>query len=53
VLERRLADHEYISGEYSITDTARVGWIVPHAKQGQKLALSRLKTWPESVACGG
>ncbi|WP_337052725.1 glutathione S-transferase N-terminal domain-containing protein [Pseudoxanthomonas sp. USHLN014] len=50
VLERRLADRDYIAGEYSIADMACVGWIVPHARQGQELThFPRLKTWFDTV----
>ncbi|RZZ87567.1 glutathione S-transferase N-terminal domain-containing protein [Pseudoxanthomonas winnipegensis] len=50
VLERRLADRDYLAGEYSIADMACVGWIVPHAKQGQDLAhFPRLKAWFDTV----
>ena len=37
VLDRRLADREYMAGEYSIADMASYPWIVPHENQGQKL----------------
>lgn len=50
VLERRLADRDYIAGEYSIADMACVGWIMPHARQGQELAhFPHLKTWFDTV----
>ncbi|MDQ1118836.1 MULTISPECIES: glutathione S-transferase N-terminal domain-containing protein [Pseudoxanthomonas] len=50
VLERRLADRDYLAGEYSIADMACVGWIVPHAKQGQELPhFPRLKIWFDTV----
>jgi GSH-dependent disulfide-bond oxidoreductase len=38
VLDRRLADREYIAGELSIADIACYPWIVPHAGHGQNLA---------------
>ncbi|MGC3965481.1 MAG: glutathione S-transferase N-terminal domain-containing protein [Rhodocyclaceae bacterium] len=37
VLDRRLADREFIAGEYSIADMASYPWIVPHQWQQQKL----------------
>ena len=50
VLERRLADRDYLAGEYSIADIACVGWIVPHEKQGQDLIhFPRLKRWFDTV----
>ena len=36
VLNKRLADREFVAGDYSI-DMAAYPWIVPHAKQGQDL----------------
>lgn len=38
VLDRRLADRPFIAGDYSIADMASYPWIVPHERQGQKLA---------------
>lgn len=38
VLDNRLSDREFIAGDYSIADMAAYPWIVPHARQGQKLA---------------
>ncbi len=37
VLERRLADRDYVAGEYSIADMAIWPWIVTHRRQGQRL----------------
>src|ERR1700759_3655413 len=37
VLDRRLADREFIAGEYSIPDIACYPWIVPYERQQQKL----------------
>lgn len=37
VLDRRLADREFVAGEYSIADMAAYPWIVPHERQGQRL----------------
>ena len=51
VLDRRLADREFIAGEYSIADMASYPWIVPHEKQGQKLEdFPHLKRWFETIA---
>lgn len=38
VLDRRLADREFIAGDYSIADMACYPWIVPHASHRQNLA---------------
>lgn len=50
VLERRLADRDYVAGDYSIADMAIWPWIVPHTNQGQDLSRTpRLKAWFERV----
>jgi GST-like protein len=38
VLNKRLADREFIAGDYSIADMASYPWIVPYERQGQNLA---------------
>jgi GST-like protein len=38
VLDRRLADREFVAGAYSIADMAAYPWIVPHEAQSQNLA---------------
>ena len=37
VVEKRLADHEYLADEYSIADIACYPWLQGHEKQGQDL----------------
>jgi len=50
VLDRRLADREFIAGQYSIADMAAYPWIVPYKRQGQALEdFPRLKRWFEAV----
>ena len=50
VLDRRLADREYIAGEYSIADMASYPWIVPHQRQRQNLDdFPNLKRWFERI----
>ena len=51
VLNRRLADHEFIAGtEYSITDMAAYPWIVPWKRQQQNLDdFPYLKRWFEAI----
>ncbi|MBX6424652.1 MAG: glutathione S-transferase N-terminal domain-containing protein [Variibacter sp.] len=50
VLNRRLADREYIAGEYSIADMACYPWIVPWERQGQNLDdFPHLKRWFERI----
>jgi len=51
VMNRRLADREYLTGKYSIADIASYGWIVSHQLQGQNLdEFPQLKAWFERVA---
>ncbi len=51
VLDRRLADRDFIAGDYSIADMAAYPWIVPHEAQGQDLAdFPNVKRWFEAVA---
>ena len=46
VLDKRLADREFVAGDYSIADMACYPWIVPHRKQGQNLDdFPHLKRW--------
>lgn len=50
VLNKRLADREFIVGEYSIADMACYPWIVPHERQGQNLDdFPHLKRWFETI----
>jgi len=50
VLDRQLAGHEFIAGRYSIADMATYPWIVPHARQRQKLEdFPNLKRWFEAM----
>ena len=50
VLDRRLADREYVAGEYSVADMACYPWIVPHAGHGQSLAeFPALRRWFAAV----
>lgn len=51
VLDRRLADREFIAGAYSIADMAIYPWIVPHENQKQDLNdFPNVKRWFEAVA---
>jgi GSH-dependent disulfide-bond oxidoreductase len=51
VLNKRLADREYIAGSYSIADMACYPWIVPHERQGQDLDnFPHLKRWYKMIA---
>jgi GST-like protein len=51
VLNKRLADREFVAGEYSIADMASYPWIVPHEAQGQSLDdFPHLKRWFNTIA---
>lgn len=46
VLDRRLAEREFVAGEYSIADMAIFPWIVPYKRQGQDLDdFPNLRRW--------
>ena len=46
VLNKRLADREFIAGAYSIADIAAYPWIVPYERQSQNLDdFPHLKRW--------
>jgi GST-like protein len=50
VLDKRLADREFITGSYSIADIASYPWIVPYQRQGQDLAtFPNLKRWFQAI----
>jgi GST-like protein len=50
VLNKRLADREFIAGDYSIADMAAYPWIVPYERQGQRLEdFPHLKRWFETI----
>jgi GSH-dependent disulfide-bond oxidoreductase len=50
VLNKRLADHAFVAGDYSIADMAAYPWIVPHENQGQKLVdFPHLERWFEAI----
>jgi GST-like protein len=51
VLDRRLAEREFIAGPYSIADMAAYPWVVPWERQGQSLAdFPNLRRWFETMA---
>ncbi|MBH8565492.1 glutathione S-transferase N-terminal domain-containing protein [Nostoc sp. CENA67] len=50
VLDKRLADREFVAGDYSIADIAAYPWIVPYERQSQKLEdFPNLKRWFETI----
>lgn len=51
VLNKQLAERDFIAGDYSIADMACYPWIVPHERQGQNLNdFPHLKRWYERIA---
>ena len=50
VLNQRLADRDFIAGDYSIADMASYPWIVPHENHKQNLAdFPHLQRWFETI----
>lgn len=50
VLNKQLADKEFVAGDYSIADIAAYPWIVPHERQSQNLEdFPNLKRWFETI----
>lgn len=50
VLDKRLADREFVAGDYSIADMAAYPWVVPHQRQAQDLSdFPQLKRWFETI----
>lgn len=50
VMDKRLADREFLAGAYSIADIASYPWIVPHESHGQSLAEHpNLQRWFETI----
>jgi GST-like protein len=51
VLDKQLAQREYIAGEYSIADMASYPWVVPYERQGQRLEdFPNLARWFHAMA---
>ncbi len=50
VMDRRLADCEFLAGDYSIADIACIGWAKLWERQGQNIAeFPHLKRWLDTV----
>lgn len=50
VMNKRLADREFLAGDYSIADMASVGWVKSHEGQGQDLNdFPNLNRWYETL----
>jgi GSH-dependent disulfide-bond oxidoreductase len=55
VMNRRLADREFLAGDYSIADMACIGWVKPYKNQGQDLEdfpISSAGSRPDGAAGG-
>jgi glutathione S-transferase/GST-like protein len=51
VLDRRLADHEWLAGDYSIADIANFAWARTHEWPGISVeGLVHLERWMEAIA---
>lgn len=51
VINRRLAEADYLAGAYSIADMAVFPWLRPHKRQGQDLNdFPNLKRWFDAIA---
>lgn len=50
VMNKRLADRQFLAGDYSIADMASYGWVKPYKNQGQDLdEFPNLKRWFETI----
>ena len=51
VLNKRLADREYLAGDYSVADMAAFPWTRPYRNQGQDLDdFPHMKRWFEAIS---
>ena len=50
VMDKRLAEREFLAGEYSIADMASIGWVTGFERQGQDLGeFPNLKRWYDAI----
>jgi GST-like protein len=50
VMNKRLANNQYLAGDYSIADMACYPWVVPYERQGQRIEdFPNLKRWFEEI----
>jgi GST-like protein len=50
VMNKRLADRQFLAGDYSIADMACYPWVVPWERQGQNIDdFPNLKRWLETI----
>jgi GST-like protein len=51
VMDTRLADREFLAGDYSIADMASYPWTISHERLGQKLTdFPNMKRWYDTIA---
>ena len=50
VLNRRLAEREFVAGEYSIADMASYPWVLPERQQQHLDEFPHLKRWKQVIA---
>ena len=50
VLNKRLADREYVAGEYSIADMACYPWVLPERQRQDMAQFPHLARWKEAIA---
>ena len=50
VMEKRLSDHEYLAGEYSVADIATYPWVDRHERHQVDLAdFPQVKRWFDTI----
>ena len=50
VMNKRLADRDFLAGDYSIADMAAIGWVKPYKNQGQDIDdFPHLKRWFDAM----
>jgi len=50
VLNKRLADREYVAGEYSVADMAAYPWVIPERQQQDMDKFPHLARWKAAIA---
>jgi len=50
VLDKRLADREFVAGDYSIADMACYPWVLPERQRQDLDDFPHLKRWKETIA---
>jgi GST-like protein len=50
VLNKRLADREYVAGDYSIADMACYPWVLPQRQKQDMAHFPHLARWKEAIA---